>query len=65
MIVSYNGHEIRALADLRAQIKAGRDAKDAEIPMVLRRGDETIEITLGSGRVGIRCSPQYAEPAFE
>ena len=46
-------------------IKAGRDAGAEEILMVLRRGEETIEIKLKRGQIGIRAAEKYNEPVFE
>jgi len=65
VIVSYNGEKIMTQAALRKQIKAARDAGVEEIPMVLRRGEETIEIQLKPGKIGIRSAEKYNEPVFE
>ena len=65
VIVSYNGEEITTRTELRAQIKAVRESDAEEVVMVLRRGQETVEITLKPGRIGIGSVEKYSEPVFE
>jgi len=65
MIVSYNGKQVMAQAVLLEQIKAASDSGAEEVAMVLRRGEETIEILLKTGRIGIGSAETYSEPVFE
>lgn len=65
VVVSYDGEPVATQAALRQGIKAARDAGRPEVAMVLRRGGETVEITLKPGPIGIRTADCYNEPVFE
>ncbi len=65
VLVSYNGVKFAGKRPLRQLFKAARAAGTEEVPMVLRRGDETIEIKLKTGQIGLRTAAQYNEPVFE
>jgi hypothetical protein len=54
-----------AAHDLREWIKAVQRARTAEIALTLRRGEETVEVTLAPGPRGIRAADRYDEPVFE
>jgi S1-C subfamily serine protease len=65
VIRTYHGVEITSRATLRERIEAAREAGVDDVTMTLLRGDETIEITLEPGRIGIGAVDRYREPVFE
>jgi hypothetical protein len=65
VIVEYGGEKILTRAGLREQIKAVRDSGVEEVPMVLRRGKQTITIKLKPGPIGIAGTERYNEPVFQ
>lgn len=64
VIQTYDGAPIRSREQLRERVQAARTAGTAEIPLKLLRGEETIEIILAPGPLGIRAGDRYAEPVF-
>ena len=64
-LLSYDGKSIGSREDLRAAIKAAKEGGAEEIPLRVRRGEETLEFTLKPGRIGIGGSERYNEPVFE
>ncbi|MHC5012450.1 MAG: hypothetical protein ACYTG6_16155, partial [Planctomycetota bacterium] len=65
VIASYHGVEIASRAQLRERIQAAQEEGVEDVTMTLRRGEETIEIQLKPGRIGIGAEERYSEPAFE
>ena len=64
-LVSYGGQAITTRADLQAAIRSARDAGVDAVPLVVRRGEATLEFTLKPGRIGIMGAEQFNEPVFE
>ena len=65
VIVSLGGAPTGSQTELQKQLAARRSAGQADVPMVLRRGDQTLEIKLRPGPLGLRATDRYAEPEFE
>lgn len=64
LIESYNGKPVISRVALRAATQAARQEGVEEIPVVLRRGTETIELTFQPGRLGVFALDRYDEPVF-
>ncbi len=65
LLVSYNGVEVTDQKSLREQIEAAAEGEAEAVVMVVRRGEETVEIKLKPGQIGIRTSEKYSEPVFQ
>ena len=53
ILVEYGGVKIASRSELRSQIKAAREAGLEEIPLLLKRGEETLTMKFKPGPVGI------------
>lgn len=62
VLVSYAGKPIKTRAELQQAKQAA--AKDADVPVVLRRGEETITLTFKAGPLGINAGVRYEDPVF-
>ncbi|MCC6574586.1 MAG: HEAT repeat domain-containing protein [Planctomycetes bacterium] len=51
VLVSYNGKEIRSMGDITEAKKTVADGQTAE--MIVKRGEERVTLTIGSGTIGI------------
>jgi len=64
VIVSYNGTAVKTRADLQAAKRVADDAGIATVPVVLRRGEQTIELEFDRGPLGINAGERFKEPVF-
>jgi hypothetical protein len=64
VLVSYDGKPLKTRAELRAAKTAAEEAGKASVPVVLRRGKETLTLEFKPGRLGIGAGERYKEPTF-
>ncbi|MDJ0521869.1 MAG: S8 family serine peptidase [Planctomycetota bacterium] len=64
VLVSYDGKPIKTRVELQAAKKAAEKGKRDAVPVVLRRGDETIELSFEPGPLGINAGERYKDPVF-